>query len=262
ETFPGKIIAFWFNDQDIKIFENSEDGTSGKKGILTGKDAVFKRFWFEIKLQNILFNVTDSKKLIVEKAWIPTTGGGKFRKWFGNLEDIINMSRNGKLISETSKNYRLRDSEYYFKDAITWTEVTSGKPSARIVPKGVLFGNGGPIAFNKTSNLFLLGLVNSAVGQRYLSAIAPTLNLGPEQIEKLPIITRENDLKRIKKHVELLIHLSKKDWNAFETSWEFSIHPMLQNIDEHNRNWNGFLKQNHCNVPILSQIIFLEEYYG
>ena len=262
ETFPGKIIAFWFNDQDIKIFENSEDGTSGKKGILTGKDAVFKRFWFEIKLQNILFNVTDSKKLIVEKAWIPTTGGGKFRKWFGNLEDIINMSRNGKLISETSKNYRLRDSEYYFKDAITWTEVTSGKPSARIVPKGVLFGNGGPIAFNKTSNLFLLGLVNSAVGQRYLSAIAPTLNLGPEQIEKLPIITRENDLKRIKKHVELLIHLSKKDWNAFETSWEFSIHPMLQNIDEHNQNQGAISLLKHNNVPSLSQKIFLEVNYG
>lgn len=106
-----------------------------------------------------------------------------------------------------------------------------------------------------------MGFLNSNTALAIIEGMSQTLNFESGTIKSLPF-----DPKKIPDQVDTLvdsnISISKHDWDSFETSADFSIHPFVMHIDEHNRNWNGFLKQNHCNVPILSQIIFLEEYYG
>jgi hypothetical protein len=60
-----------------------------------------------------------------------------------------------------------------------------------------------------------------------LGAIAQTLDFKPGRIAELPL--RINDIYHasITQKVEALINLSRADWDAFETSWDFKCHPLL-----------------------------------
>lgn len=113
-------------------------------------------------------------------------------KWYGNIEDIVNLENDGATIKATVPNYRLRDPIYYMREAITWTEVAGGHFSCRYVPSGVLFGNGGPVCFFQKNLHYTLGLLNSKVANSFLQAIAPTLNFGPEQINRVPFCSIRN----------------------------------------------------------------------
>lgn len=124
------------------------------------------------------------------------------------------------------KNYRLREPKYYFREAITWTEVSSNYFNCRFVPEGILFGNGGPVSFFYNDNLYYtLGVLNSKIAAEVLSYLAPTINFGPEQIKKVPILIYNKD--KVENIVKQNISLSKSDWDSFETSWDFTIHPLL-----------------------------------
>ena len=148
------------------------------------------------------------------------------RKWYGNLDTVVNLENDGLDIRTTVKNFRLRENMYYFREAITWTEVSSGTFSCRYVPEGVLFGNGGPVSFFYDDYLkYTLGLMNSKVVMGIMEYLAPTMNYGPEQIKKLPIIIEEQS--QIEARVNHNIQMSQKDWDAFETSWDFKKHPLV-----------------------------------
>lgn len=147
-------------------------------------------------------------------------------KWYGNIEDIVNLENDGATIKATVPNYRLRDPIYYMREAITWTEVAGGHFSCRYVPSGVLFGNGGPVCFFQKNLHYTLGLLNSKVANSFLQAIAPTLNFGPEQINRVPfLLDKECEVGNL---VRSNITISKSDWDSFETSWDFIQHPLTE----------------------------------
>ena len=58
-----------------------------------------------------------------------------------------------------------------------------------------------------------------------LDCLAPTINYGPEQISKIPLI--ENNKNFVDDIVVQNISVSKFDWDSFETSWEFTSSPLL-----------------------------------
>ena len=148
------------------------------------------------------------------------------RKWYGNFDTIVNLENDGLEIKSVVKNYRLRESTYYFKQAITWTEVSSGIFSCRYVPEGVLFGNGGPVSFFFNNDLlYSLGLLNSKVTMNILLYLAPTINYGPEQINRIPVLYGEN--AAVENLVKNNVDLSRFDWDSCETSWDFKRHPLI-----------------------------------
>lgn len=137
------------------------------------------------------------------------------------------MENDGLEIRSTVTNYRLRDPKYYMREAVTWTEVSSGMFSCRYVPQGILFGNGGPVSFFENNNLmYHLGLLNSCPVMAIMEYLAPTINYGPEQVGKIPLIVKNKEA--VNKLVENNIAISKNDWDSFETSWDFKKHPLLQ----------------------------------
>lgn len=180
------------------------------------------------------------------KKWFPVTSGGLMRKWYGNFDTIVNLENDGAQIKATVKNYRLRDSKYYFLNAITWTEVSSAEFTCRFVPYEVLFGNGGPVSFFFNNNLeYCLALLNSKVAMSFLKYLAPTINFGPEQINKIPVYFKEDT--NIDNLVKENIEISKKDWDSFETSWDFKTHPLIEfkfnNIENSYNNWAEFTEK-------------------
>lgn len=228
---PGMPVAYWVSKKMYLSFINGKPffGET-KKGVLTGDNNRFLRFWYEVNGKKIGFNIDSYNSMLnSNKKWFPVTSGGFMRKWFGNFDTLVNLENGGEEIINNVKNYRLRDSKYYFLESITWTEVSSGNFSCRYVPKGILFGNGGPVSFFNEKLKFTLGLLNSKISMEILSYLAPTINYGPEQIEKIPMVlpTDETKLTTINTLVQENINLSKTDWDSFETSWDFTKHPLL-----------------------------------
>ncbi|MEN2351434.1 BREX-1 system adenine-specific DNA-methyltransferase PglX [Lacticaseibacillus paracasei] len=140
EKIPGSPLCYWISDRVLKVFslpkKINELGFS-KKGLDTGENTKFYRLWFEVN------NEAD--------YWIPLNKGGKFRKWYGNHEYVINWSQNGSAIKRNGK-ANIRNEKFYFKPSVSWSDVTSGKLSARLTPSGFIFDATGPSYFG--ANLF------------------------------------------------------------------------------------------------------------
>lgn len=228
KQIPGSPIAYWISEAMRNCYsEGISFPGETKKGVLTGNDALFVRFWHEVSVSKIGFSCGSHADMMrSNKKWFPKTGGGAYRKWYGNIEDIVNLENDGAKIKATVPNYRLRDPIYYMREALTWTEVAGGHFSSRYVPSGVLFGNGGPVCFFQKNLLYTLGLLNSKVAISFLQAIAPTLNFGPEQINRVPFLL-DNECK-VEDIVRTNIAISKTDWDSFETSWDFTQHPLVE----------------------------------
>ena len=228
---PGSPIAYWVSKHIFEIFAKSPQFQGiTKKGILTGDGDRFLRNWYEPSLKKIGFNFSrESDILNSEKKWFPLTSGGPRRKWYGNLETVVNLENGGQEIKDNVKNYRLRDPNYYFRAALSWTEISSGTFSCRFVPEGVLFGNGGPVSFSENNSLlFDIALLNSSVTGDFLTYLAPTINYGPEQISRIPYVKKHSDA--IEDKARACIAISRSDWDSFETSWDFKKHPLLRGL--------------------------------
>lgn len=231
KSIPGSPIAYWVSDSFLNIYSNFNRFDSIaeiKSGIMTGDDNRFIKYWYEINIMNYdetCKNVNDIN--IHQKKWFPVTRGGLYRKWYGNIDCVINMENNGYEISHRNTgNYRLRDSKYYFKEAITWTMITSYKLSVRYVPEGTLFGNGGPVCFFQDDNKYYLALLNSKVSEYIIKVVNPTLNTVLGDICGIPLL--ENRDIKISELANNCIELSRNDWDSFETSYHFLKHPFLE----------------------------------
>ena len=225
---PGSPVAYWAS---TKMFEAFQTGNKfageTKKGVLTGDNNTYLRLWHEVNIGKIGFELYSHAEMIDSSMkWFPVTSGGEKRRWYGNFDTIVNLENDGADIKANVKNYRLRDSQYYMLEAITWTEISSSIFTCRYVPKGILFGNGGPVSFFFNEKLmYHLALLNSKVAMEILGYLAPTINYGPEQINRIPIVYSNED--EVNQLTKWNILLSQTDWDSFETSWDFVTHPFI-----------------------------------
>ena len=228
---PGSPVAYWVSEAFLKIYDNPtkfEEEADIKAGVMSGDDNRFVRYWFEVeknKFDTSCTSVDDCKNH--KTKWFPITRGGQYRKWYGNLESVINLYDGGYEIEyENSKNHRLRDPTYYFREGIAWTMITSYKLSVRYVSQGILFGNGGPTCFFKKDTDVYLAILNSKVADYIINVVNPSLNTVISDICGIPINQKVfND--EVRKLSADNISLSKADWDAYETSWDFSSHPFV-----------------------------------
>lgn len=228
---PGSPVAYWASSKMLEAFEtgNSFSGET-KKGVLTGDNNTYLRLWYEVnryKLDLSAYSYEDMLKSGLK--WFPVTSGGEKRRWYGNFDTVVNLENDGADIKVNVKNFRLRDPQFYMLEAITWTEISSGIFTCRYVPAGILFGNGGPVSFFFNGKLkYHLALLNSKVTMEILRYLAPTINYGPEQINRIPIIYDNED--QVVESTDKSVLLSKTDWDSFETSWDFKRHPLAREV--------------------------------
>lgn len=252
---PGAPIAYWVSKPMYELFNPQYAYTGAtKKGVLTGDNETYLRIWYEVVIAKIGFDCCSHQDMIKsEKKWFPVTSGGEYRRWYGNLDTLVNLENDGQDIKSNVKNYRLREQKYYFREAITWTEVSSSYFNCRYVPQCILFGNGGPVSFFYDDMLFYtLGLLNSKVATEILSYLAPTINFGPDQIKKIPIVRAK------KEYVEMLVKQnteeSKSDWDLFETSWAFQEHPLMTHNVSQNFDTDGIKDVNMSKHWLLKDV--------
>lgn len=237
---PGSPVAYWVSDKIKKIFNNALLlGTivQPKTGMTTANNDRFVRFWFEINFKKIGFNLKDKNLAKQSKLkWFPYNKGGGYRKWKGFNEYLINWENDGFEIKNCKdergkKLASVRNEEKYFSEGITWSTVTSGKFSSRIVDKGYLFDSGGSSLFPSTKEdmYYIQALLSSPLTEEIISLMSETINYQPGDIARIPVIFTNNEGIRIiiNQLVEENISISRTDWDSFETSWDFRVHPFL-----------------------------------
>ena len=235
ETFkqiPGTPIAYWASDGLLSAMAEGVSLSSfgrTSKGIITGKNDRFIRLWWECPVEGIGFSSTSVSDLFGCRKWHPCTKGGSYRKWFGNLDSVIDWSNNGRDVFESASREGNHAQDYSdelkFKPSISWSAITSSIPSFRYA-SNCLSEHAGMCLFVPEDKIgYMLSLLNSSVSKEYFSLIAPTLNVNAGDVDKFPVLLSCVNL------VDRLFtesrRLSKIDWDSFETSWDFKCHPLL-----------------------------------
>ena len=229
---PGSPIAYWASESVLTAFSrNIPLGSFAptKKGLDTGDNDRFLRTWYEVSFTTIGFNAPNSDFFYQGGyKWAPHDKGGDFRKWYGNNEWIINWSNNGIELRQSSAN--LRSEHFYFHNAITWSALSSGKPSFRLSDCGAISNTAGSSIYPADNeSAFLLGLMNSSTIDKLLTILAPTLNYSAGPVSEVPIALIMNFSQR--NLVDCLVKqstlVSKFDWDSQETSWDFRRSPLL-----------------------------------
>ena len=233
KEIPGKPWVYWIT-KDVRSkfveFPRLKNITKTRQGLATSDNFRFSRFWWEIGLDKIGFEINtheDAQKS--QKKWFLYMKGGGFQRWFGNQEYVINFKNEGEELktwvvnnpSDPKTNHwsrRLASYEFYFKKGITWSKVTSGRLSMRLSPGGFIFDVAGCCAFPDESELHkLLSILNSSVTAAFLSYISPTINFEVGHISSLPIPPGESDElnKLCSKAISLAKEYCLNDENSF-----------------------------------------------
>lgn len=229
EKIPGCPVGYWVSKKFIAKFEGSNLGENSiaRSGFSTGNNDRYIRNWYEISKSEEKFDIPSMNVYSSSKIkYVPFTAGGCYRKWYGNLYSVVNWS-------DTTQMHRPRTtySQLYFHEALTWNEVTSGSFSARYYPQGLLFEHSGVSMFPNENKYYYLGLLNTPILAKYLALMNPTLHNGAEVVSKVPFIYDSPRSLNILDMVQQNISISKSDWDAHETSWDFQRNELLS-IDE------------------------------
>ena len=230
---PGSPIAYWVSEAMLLVFKNGRpmvEYAVGRKGLVTGNDGLYLKLWFEVDKHS--FSVFNGFK---NTKWKPCNKGGNYRKWFGNNDFIVNWGNAGEELADHRwpdgrQRSSLRNSSYFFKEAITWTYITSGTKCFRYYPNGFAFAGTGPGLFPRSQAdlMILLGYTNSSVFDGLLKLIgSSTISLESGEVERVPVIMDDANRPEISIYVKENINLCKTDWDAYETSWDFKRHPLV-----------------------------------
>lgn len=231
EKIPGSPIAYWVSQKIRVAFENETLIKSNRVviGSSTGNTELFVRGWYEVDFKNIGFNKKELIQTINSEKWYPHNKGGEFRRWYGNHDYILNWKNNGNDI----KNYEgsfVKSPDLYFKEGITWTRISSYKPSFRIQNNGFIFSDASP--FTNNNEKFVLSFLNTKICNYLIDVQNPTLNIQVGNIASLPIIYSKQE--SIKQTIDTLtqecIDISKEDWDSRETSWDFTKNELLKHL--------------------------------
>ena len=225
EQIPGAPIAYWVSESLLQTFDENNyiyNKSIARSGFSTGDNDRFIRYWFEIPFNDISMSLKEWDQYNDTKSkYIPFVSGGPFRRWYGNLSSVVNWS-----ISSEMHRPRTTYSNLYLKPGVTWNAITSGNISSRAYQSGFLFEHAAASLFplEGYDPQDFLGFINSNVFQYILKMLNPTLNNGAEVVSSIPFL--DNNLK-ISSIVSDCISISKQDWDAHETSWDFAINPLL-----------------------------------
>lgn len=236
QKIPNKPIGYWLSQKFFEIFEESprlSDCVETKLGMSTNDNGRFLRQWYEVSFNLSCFNrANDDTYSFVEK-WFPYSKGGGARKWYGNVQEVINWENDGKEVKELASQLygsytrTCKNSQHFFKEAITWNLISSGGKNAfRYLPQGHVLGDAGPVCFAKDKKYYYLALLNTKFVEDVLSLINPTINCSTGVVNTIPSIEKIegpiNDL------VKDNISISKYDWDSHETSWDFKRNPLWE----------------------------------
>ena len=234
---PGAPFAYWLSDAYYRAFSDNPslgDIATPRTGMRTGDNDRFLRLWHEVSSSG--FSLPSSGQQ-PSKKWVVYAKGGPSRRWFGNVETVVNWADNGHEIKEeTLRNYpqlswdnlgwKISNEAHFFTRGITWTDMSTSAFGARLLPPGCIFDAAGPSLFGSDSDA-LLALLNSNVVFSFLTLLNPTLHFKNYNIAAIPLPSWDVIKGDLKSAAMRAVILAERDWSELETAWGFSRNPLI-----------------------------------
>ena len=228
ERIPGCVFVYWANDTIFNAYSKSilRSTFIGKEGVGTRDDNRFLRLYWEVS----------RNKIGKGEKWVLSDKAGNKNRWFGNIINVMNWENDGYEIKnykdETGKlKSRPQNLNYLYKEAISWAKVSASTKSFRYRPVGFAFNDAAPALFSKNSGdntelMIALGILNSKVGSYFLGINGDPINTTVSDVEGVPYI--HISPPKVNNLVQDNISISKSDWDAHETSWDFKRNPLWE----------------------------------
>lgn len=237
KKIPGSPISYWVSNAFLDIFETNDklgNRTKARQGLATGDNGIFARLWYEIKSCDFHAKSRGCADTIGRKEkWYPYNKGGEFRRWYGNLQWVVNWKNDGEEIRGfKDENGKLRsrpqNTDCYFQEGITWSDVTSGYLSVRALPFGCIYDISGHSAFPKLGieRYSILAYLNTTFSKMTAKMLNPTLHFQIGDYQTFPYPEKFIDIA-ISRIAEQCVSISRSDWDEHEGAWDFCIVPLL-----------------------------------
>lgn len=211
---PGMPVAYWISDNIRELFsiKTIKDYSISDGQNKTGNNDRFMRYWWEVE-----------SEFIGKDKWILCARGGAYRKWYGNIKEVIDWSLSARNHYRKDRVARIIPEYIWYKEGFTWSRITSYKPSYRIQRDDMLFEMTGLVLFWKDNvpRYYILGLLNSIVSEYLLQIITQVMTIQLRDVQAIPVLFESKYSEIIGKLVRENIIISNIDWDSFETSWEF-----------------------------------------
>ena len=237
-SIPGSPIAYWASPSALTIFSAHDPlavNVETRIGLITGDNNLYIRNWSEVSFEGVGINFDRDSAARSGMKWFPQSKGGEYRKWYGNHDTVIDWSNDGRELQTRMHSSGARtlahnfNLDKIFNGAATWTKISTGPISARVQPVGFLFNDASANAFpaENISEAAVVGLLCSKVTTCLLPLLNPTLNYLPGTIGALPAAIPLDMGTPAALRANELITIAKSDWDAYETSWDFTTLPLL-----------------------------------
>lgn len=273
EKIPGCPIGYWLSHKMIEDFIIGKP--IGKivyprQGLATSNNPKFLRLWFEVNTDIFAIGYKPGENLRSNKKWFPYCKGGSYRKWFGNREYVINWENNG-IELKSLKGSVIRNPNTYLDEGLSYSDVSSGPFSLRYYGYGFVYDSCGPMFFPNGTDIskeYLIALLNSSVANTFYRFLCPTMHFTQSSVAKMPVILPCNDDDTsifIENTISQNISISKQDWDAHETSWDFKeneiirlfrekgCHSVEEAVGEYRKFWTEQFDRLHANEEELNR---------
>jgi type II restriction/modification system DNA methylase subunit YeeA len=219
---PGSPLAYWAAKGVIKSYQETDQiyeiSISDGQNITANNDRFLRNFW-EVSCSSV------NKK----DKWVFYAKGGGFRKWYGNMEMIVDWSPLARAEYRRHPSARIIPEYLWFKEGVTWTLITSAQNSFRVLPEGSTFDKGGSSIFFKEPSYLLptISFLNSKVCDYILKMLSSTLNLQVDEVRRLPFDPRKWLQSNVTSNASLLIEIHRNDDADKEETWSFRFDPFI-----------------------------------
>jgi type I restriction-modification system DNA methylase subunit len=226
----GSPFVYWMTDFDESVFkayppldDKSKNPIAfSRKGLTTGDDTLFVRFFWEIPHKKI------------GSEWRFFSKGKDYLRWYESFNRVVYWKDDGHLIKnfrdEKGKlKSRPQSVSFYDKEGITYGMNSTNGFAGRYLPQDVIISANGPGIFgHKLQTFYLLSLLNSQFGKRIFDILAPTLTINISDVDKFPVkLPDETFQKNISNLVQEIIPLARKLESLDETKPDFILPNLL-----------------------------------
>ena len=235
KKIPGNVLGYWASNSTLKALDNDpiSEIADVRKGNSTSDNGRFVRMWWEPNNQSVGLRYSSVNQANLEgKYWIPYNKGGSFRKWYGCNYYVVFWANNGEAIRSCPKSV-VTNEQFYMKEGSTWSHICT-KPTLRYFDKGFIFDNVGNSIFSRNSNIFqITAYINSCVFCHMASILNPTIGFSSGIIARFPYMKEGMSADNIERLAKDSISISRKDWDAHETSWDFQENELTRLVKKH-----------------------------
>lgn len=224
---PGSPVAYWVSKSVYLAFDNEKIGkyaiSDGQTK--TGNNDKYLRMLWEVPVL----------KIGKGKRWVLHAKGGSFRRWYGNIDTLIDWSDSAREHYRKDRVARIAPEYIWFRNGICWTLISSNKLHGfRLLQDNSTFNLAAPSVFFDDDRMmfYILGYLNSKISQEIIALLNPTLNTNISDITSQPLCYGKlpDQETCVIDLVKNNIFMSKNDWDSFETSWDFQHHPLLRKV--------------------------------